>query len=161
MGPVAALCASVCVYAPERIRGRMDDWHDRVLALLDGSGDARRAAFDPNPVVRAHAAGMPLPDRVVERLADDPAACVRARVAARPGLDAALMSTLAHDRDARVRRVLAARTDLDADTLRTLGADLDARVLEAAGFPERARLIRMLPVEPDAPDARKGFGWRR
>ena len=113
----------------------MDDWHDRVLALLDGSGDARRAAFDPNPVVRAHAAGMPLPDRVVERLADDPAACVRARVAARPGLDAALMSTLAHDRD--------------------------ARVLEAAGFPERARLIRMLPVEPDAPDARKGFGWRR
>lgn len=79
----------------------MDDWHDRVLALLDGSGDARRAAFDPNPVVRAHAAGMPLPDRVVERLADDPAACVRARVAARPGLDAALMSTLAHDRDAR------------------------------------------------------------
>ena len=86
---------------------------------------------------------------------------MRARVAARPGLDAALMSTLAQDRDARVRRVLAARTDLDADTLRTLGADLDARVLEAAGFPERARLIRMLPVEPDAPDARKGFGWRR
>ena len=58
-------------------------------------------------------------------------------------------------------RACAARTDLDADTLRTLGADLDARVLEAAGFPERARLIRMLPVEPDAPDARKGFGWRR
>lgn len=139
----------------------MDDWHDRVLALLDGSGDARRAAFDPNPVVRAHAAGMPLPARVVERLADDPAACVRARVAARPGLDAALMSTLAHDRDARVRRVLATRTDLDAETLRVLGTDLDARVLEAAGFPERARLIRMLPVEPDGPDARRGFGWRR
>ena len=42
-----------------------------------------------------------------------------------------------------------------------LGTDLDARVLEAAGFPERARLIRMLPVEPDGPDARRGFGWRR
>lgn len=52
-------------------------------------------------------------------------------------------------RDARVRPRARDPDDLDAETLRVLGTDLDARVLEAAGFSERARLIRMLPVEPD------------
>lgn len=135
-----------------------DDWKARCDALEAGGYPPGRAAYDGNPIVRAMAAGMPLPARMLRRLADDPDANVRLALARRPDLDAGLADDLSWDAEPMVRAAIAGRGDLDERVRARLSDDMDPLVLDALGLHDRATLARRL--HPIRTEPKKVGLWR-
>lgn len=135
-----------------------DDWKARCDALGAGGYPPGRAAYDGNPIVRAMAAGMPLPARMLRRLADDPDANVRLALARRLDLDAGLADDLSWDAEPMVRAAIAGRGDLDERVRARLSDDMDPDVLDALGLHDRATLARRL--HPIRTEPKKGGLWR-